>query len=155
MVQEIDHGYRRFLVKRTDGSIRDFSWRKCLTPKTQKQEVRAVMRSLIEPQIVEFRDYAFAAGSHPCPITGELITKHNAHIDHAAPDTFQSLADRWLKLTGITEEDIELVYSPEYQSRTDFADRWLASDWIEFHREKCRLRAVSPTANLSTLRRTA
>ena len=111
------------------------------------------MRSLIEPQIMEFRDGAFATGTFSCPITGELITKHNAHIDHAAPDTFQSLADRWLASSGVTEDDIELTFSPYFQARTDFTDQSLAANWVEYHRQHCRLRAVSLTANLSTLRR--
>jgi hypothetical protein len=154
VVQEIEKGFRRFLVRRTDSSIRDFSWRKCLDEPNHGRDLRSVLRNLIQPQVDEARRAAFSGSlALECPINGERITAASCHIDHAAPDTFASLVDRWIQSSGLNEEDIELNYQSGYQQYTQLADPFLAQHWIEFHREFARLRAVSQKANLSDLRR--
>jgi hypothetical protein len=154
-IQTIEKGYRRFVVKRIDGSIRDWSWRHALTPDTNGKKLRSVLRHLIEPQIIDYRHGAFLDGPRQCPFTGEVVFPETAHIDHAAPDTFESLVLSWLKLMRLDDEEIELIHRTGMGQYTVMADSWLAENWIEYHRENANLRVVSKTANLSILRKTA
>lgn len=149
--QLIEKNALRFLLKRVDGTLWDFSWRNCLTPPTPAKRLAFVLRSEIQEQIEEYRN-----GIHfpiKCPISGEVIHRNNCHIDHEYPDTFAALAEKWLRLTGYSPDSIKLLHKSQYGGRSSIKDRVIANQWRTYHRSKARLRAVSAFANLSTLRK--
>jgi len=153
-VQEIEKGFLRFLAVRVDGSIRDFSWRSCLSPKSQRSQVMSICRSIVEPQIVYFRnEFWRKCKLANCPITDEPITIGNSDVDHAPPNTFAVLVENWLKVVRMDFEIIEVRHSAGYQQRSVFQETWLEQDWADYHSQFASLRVVSRLANRSILRR--
>jgi len=151
LCQLIENGALRFLIQRTDGTMWDVSWRGCLTPPTPLKRLLAVLRSEVQYQIDDFRDSLIFP--QDCPFTAEVIYRKNCHIDHATPETFAVIAADWLRITGYSEESIELLHKSEYGGRATIKDRVIAAQWQTFHKSRARLRAVSQKANLSVLRR--
>jgi hypothetical protein len=147
---------RRFVVIRTDGSWRDFSWRKCLRPTDALDDVRQICRRLVADQVAGFARAFWR--DHPrgtvCPVLGVPMGPKTAHVDHAPP-VFAELVQAWLAEERLEPDDIEIVYRADYGGRSEFADPLLAERWRAFHRAHARLRVVSARANLSTLRRRA
>lgn len=155
LVQDLGKGQKRFIAKRLDGSVRDFTWRHAIQPRSSIQQLRKTCRTLIADQIEAFRRKAFASDIRlECPVTGEMVSRESCDIDHTEPHTFIRLVDQWLALTGSTADDIEIIPSREYQQPDRFQDEFLEEDWKAFHRLNARLRVVSRTANRSLLRRT-
>jgi hypothetical protein len=153
-VQEIDKGYLRFLAVRVDSSIRDFSWRNCLSPKSQRSQVMSICRSVVDPQIIAFRnDFWRNRKTADCPVTSEPMTIRDSDVDHAPPNTFAVLVEQWLRVVRSDFELIEIEYRSGYEERYMFAERWLEGDWSEYHMQLAELRVVSRTANRSILRR--
>lgn len=152
---EVEHfdartGARRFLVVRSDASIRDFTWQHALYPRNAKTLVMRVCRTAIEDQIREFRDLQFATSRvRTCPMRGIPITAKSAHVDHQPPNTFEKLVATWLKANRLDYSDIDLTVSRDYGTATRFTDEFLQENWREFHRENAVLRALSIAANLS------
>jgi len=147
---------RRFVVIRTDGSWRDFSWRKCLRPTDALDDVRRSCRRLVADQVAGLARAFWR--DHPrgtvCPVLGVPMGPKTAHVDHAPP-VFAELVQAWLAEERLEPDDIEIVYRADYGGRSEFADPLLAERWREFHRAHAQLRVVSARANLSTLRRRA
>lgn len=153
-VQEIENGFLRFLAVRTDDSIRDFSWRNCLSPRSQRSEVMGICRSVIEPQISFFRnEFWRKCKTANCPITNNPMTIADSDVDHAPPNTFAALVEAWLKVVRTDFELIEIQYKSGYQERSVFQETWLEEDWAEYHSHNADLRVVSRRANRSILRR--
>jgi hypothetical protein len=142
---------RSFYLIRTDGSETDFSFVKCLTPPTHRQLVLAAMRQEIFPQIFEFADRAYGSASElPCAITGSMVSRDAAHVDHSAP-TFIELAQEFVAEHGGWDEFGISRSDGSIGVQLENSD--LAKSWREHHRANCRLRIVSVEANLSLLRR--
>lgn len=155
-VQHLDSfgNERRFCVRRVDKSLRDFSWRNVLSPKTAKEQVVRVCRSMVREQIEAFRASAFnGLGALVCPVTGDSIYPTLCDVDHAKPKTFDWLVCQWVRSVGVDFGDIEVVHKRGYQQESQFADPWMAENWKEFHAESAVLRVVHPRANRSLLRR--
>lgn len=153
-VQEIEKGFLRFLAVRTDDSIRDFSWRNCLSPRSQRSEVMGICRSVIEPQISFFRnEFWRKCKAANCPITNDPMTIADSDVDHAPPNTFAALVEAWLQVVRTDFELIEIQYKSGYQERSVFQETWLEEDWAEYHSHNADLRVVSRRANRSILRR--
>jgi len=153
-VQEIDKGYVRFLAVRVDSSIRDFSWRQCLSPKSQRSQVMSICRSVVEPQIMQFRN-EFWSGRRTadCPITSKPMSIRDSDVDHAPPNTFVVLVEKWVQVLMMDFELIEIEYRSGYEERSCFTERWLEQDWADYHLQLAVLRVVSSAANRGILRR--
>jgi hypothetical protein len=147
-VQHLDACQRRFVVRRTDSSIRDFAWRAVLSPKDAKRRLASVLRWLIRSQLLEYRDRAFR---HACEACAAAIAA--CHVDHIAPATFEALMAGWLGSVRREAEDIGVIPSPAYQEPDRLEDESLAQSWMEYHEINARLRCVCQRCNLSTLRK--
>ena len=77
----------------------------------------------------------------------------NSDVDHAPPNTFAVLVEKWLTVIRMDFELIEIEYRSGYEQRSHFVERWLESDWADYHAQLARLRVVSRVANRSILRR--
>ena len=155
-VQWLDNAgeQRRFVVVRTDSSIRDFTWRHAIYPRSALDNVRRVCRSLVREQILAFRDKAFSSDIVlTCPVSGSSIRRDSCDVEHVKPDTFVALVDGWLVSIGLAEDDIDIIPSPDYNTPDRFQDDALNENWREYHRLNARLRVVHPIANRSLLRR--
>lgn len=141
---------RRFLVKRRDSSIRDFSWRNALSPKSESQKLAGILRHLIVCQKNNFRSAHFKGVCETC---GDPIRECDCEVDHAHPTTFQQLMDNWLEIHFITAADVAIVSSKEYEQHSCLEDPTLTQSWIRYHHINARLRCVCRECNGSRLRR--
>lgn len=140
-----------FQLNRIDGSFTDISFTHCISNWTKVGEVKKACRSAIRKQIVKFRDENVVFGISVCPITGEILTKGNTHIDHYDL-TFDEMFNLWY-----VQYDFDFLFSKVNETKdncveTHFTDTSIIDDFIIFHNEKSKLRAVSKNANLSILK---
>lgn len=143
--------FRRFLLERTDYSIRDFGWRRVFSPKSPLQMVARACRHYVQPQRDAASEFFFATNKGPwyCAISGERIFPGPGghEVDHVAPITFEVLVDDWLAEVNRRPESIEIVPSPEYEMESVFAEFPLRDSWIEYHRKHATLRVISRAAH--------
>lgn len=131
-----------------DGSSESFSVNAIFTANgtNKRQLVRKALRAEIDDQVQAVR----AAHVWPvrCPLTGVLVERHEAHVDHAHPATFTALAEGWLTANGLTADAVATTRDPSAPTKTVLADRELAASWRAYHATHATLRVVSASANL-------
>lgn len=158
VVQHLKDKYdsRRFVVVRTDSSIRDFTWRVALYPKTARMRVMNACRFAIKDQIREFRARSFSEHEHQvCVVSGMTISAFDSDVDHIPPRTFQALVETWLRLNRIDAESVALVPVVGYEKPDRWEDLFLEENWKEYHRTHAHLRVVHSWANRSIIRKAA
>lgn len=145
---------RHFQITRIDGSTTDFSFKKCINPPSKMTEFRCACRHLIADQIISFRNRVFAAagGTLRCPLRGTVLTPNTAHIDHAPPNTFETLVQLFLAANNIDVQTVEITGTKDNEMQKGFANTDLKLRWQAFHLERAVLRVVSPQANLSDVK---
>ncbi len=140
-----------FQLNRIDGTFTDISFTHSITNRSKVAEIKKACRTAIRGQIVLFRNKYVVFGKSKCPITDEILTKENTHIDHYDM-TFDLMFNLW-----IVQQDFDFIFSSINQTKdncvtTFFTDINIINDFINFHNEKSKLRAVSKNANLSILK---
>lgn len=147
---------RGFWITRVDGTRTDFSWVECVDASSKRKDVLDAMRAAIADQKAAFREAFFSApGLATCPLTGEPITRDDCHVDHEAPDTFESLAGRFIAENAVNIEGVNIDGYGDGELFKSFRDDDLRIAWQEFHRAHARLRLLSKRGNLSLARRAA
>lgn len=142
---------KHFCVVRTDGSKTDFSWKKCVSGKqtNKRRLVLDAMRRAVQKQIFEYADKQFEkAPEIICPITGEIVTRDNCHVDHVYPNTFSYLSQEWIDDNNLSHETIELKHNADGYGYV-FADIGILHSWQSFHSQNAKLRILSPNGNIS------
>lgn len=132
-----------------DGSAIPFSWRKCCQGKQASDgcSVRSAFRAAVADQTSAVMDAAFQHGSEiVCPMSGDRITRDQAHVDHAPP-RFADLVNAWLIDRDIKATDVELVDDP--QGGALLAPGHARDSWRSFHERNAVLRVVSARWNTS------
>jgi hypothetical protein len=147
-------GARGFAIVRTDGSVTDFSYRECLSPKSARTSVLAALRHEVADDIQDaklryFSQHSDQSGCVACALTGALIDIAQSHADHAPPWTFQVLAQAFLSAKGIIASEDLLEPSIDNQHRRRLADRELAAAWRSYHHELAHIRVVDAKANIA------
>jgi hypothetical protein len=140
-----------FQLNRIDGTFTDISFTHSISNRSKVSEVKNACRTAIRKHIVKFRDENVVYGVSVCPITNEILTKENTHIDHYDL-TFDSMFNLW-----VVQHDFDFLYSKVNKTKdncvvTCFTDNSIIEDFINFHNHKSKLRAVSKKANLSILK---
>jgi hypothetical protein len=133
-----------------DGSSSPFSWNKCCKGKTASDmvSIRQAMRAAVADQTVAVMNEAFRSRDViSCPMTGETIRRHEAHVDHGPPHRFADITRMFLAKHGLTPDAIPLADDP--QGGAVLAPGEIADSWSEFHKEHSRLRVVSAKWNTS------
>ena len=145
---------RGFLILRTDNTVTDFSYLKCINaPPTAREQLHKVMRREVGPDIAEarqkyFAKHANAAGRVPCALTEAMVTIDEAHADHAPPYTFYVLATTFLTARKIIPDENLLTPPADNQFGRQLRDRELAADWIAFHHQLAHLRIILADENV-------
>lgn len=158
VVQHLRDRYssRRFLLVRTDQSIRDFTWRHALYPRNAKARVVKACRWAIRSQIEQFRQKVFGTlATIECPVSGQQIAPSDSDVDHIPPRTFDALVNAWLKSLGMIHEDVALVPVVGYEQPDRWEDEFLRENWCEYHRTHAHLRVIHSAANRSNVRKDA
>ena len=140
---------RRFVIRRTDGSLRDWSWRDALTPESPLKRLTGVLRYLISGQILSFRNNTPERDCYNC----RVALSSDSHVDHVAPNTFESLVRQWTHINSLTPESIEIQSRSGYGQHSTLADSRLSVNWENFHRSNAVLAMACRKCNLSVLRR--
>jgi len=148
---------RGLRLHRIDGTSTDFSFWECIRPTPHAKKVQRAFRVAIETDILEFKRRYFdglPGGVGVCPATGELVTFSACHVDHKAPNTFDTLMLRFIAAEGLDANHIQVFgagIDNTYQDR--LVDLALEQRWRQFHSVNAVLEVVSATANLSLRRR--
>jgi hypothetical protein len=144
---------RGFWLTRVDGTRTDWSFVACLSPPSPERQALSGFRTAVVPQILAFRDEFFRDRiGATCPITGEVVTLDNCHVDHESP-TFRELVTEFLSCQYTELREVAVVPTRDGDTKTRLLSPELESNWQRFHQLKAKLRIVSMRANLSILRR--
>jgi hypothetical protein len=130
-----------FYVERVDGTRTDFSYLRCLSPKSPRQDVLSAMRRSVSEQILAFKRRAFDGR---CEVTGQPLDWHDADVDHADP-LFNEIADAFAEVYG-GYEHIKLLDSIDNGIGRELHPD-VAAHFRHFHEERAVLRIVSPQTN--------
>lgn len=129
---EIDKQFKgkHFMIHRLDGSVIDFSFDACLRHRTESYGLRWAARREITSQIFEYKDNVLK-------LNPDLPT--NWHVHHLPP-AFAVILARFLDIYGYSANDIKLE---DKGSDIAFADRKIASEWQDYHRQNAKLDYIS------------
>jgi len=121
------------------------AYNECIGKHSPLTRLKAALRIEVADQIAAFRSEAFAAGPVLCPVSGDVMPP--AEIDHIEPDTFDALVAEFLLARGLDAASVVVVGRSDGAAVRRLEDRELASEWKDFHRERAKLRALSPAGH--------
>lgn len=142
---------RGFWFTREDNTQSDFSWVKCIDkPKdTKKRDFYAACRTTVKDQIIDFKNKAFQETEKIiCPLSGEVLTKNNCHVDHVYPATFQNLVKNFIKEYNLDIYSIKIEPTKDGEIETKFKYDNIADLFYNYHLKTAKLRIISKTENL-------
>lgn len=146
-----------FWVRRTDGTETDFSyiWAVKGVAKGRAAEFNDACRAAVRADLEAAKKAAFDAhadefGYMQCELTGNPVSIHNAHLDHAWP-TFGMLVTTFRAARGWAKEIPEgvLTLPGDAQTTTEFVQADVTQAFRDFHHQSATLRIVDAKANLS------
>ncbi len=149
-IKEPNYGkHRAFLIERIDGTKTDISYIiNNIQKKNYNREFRQALRKCVEPQIIEFKNNVFKEKKEIiCPITGQLITFENCHIDHENP-TFDDLVINFISKYDIKIHPELFPKEADLQTTYDITDLSIKKEFYDFHKKNANLRAIFSNANL-------
>jgi hypothetical protein len=143
------HQGNNLMLMYDDGSAMPFSWNKCCKGRESSDgtSVKNAMRAAVQDQTSSVIDAAFRyTDKIVCPMSGELITRQAAHVDHAPPK-FADLVQAWLIDRNLDLAKVPLVDDP--QGGALLAPGPMLDSWRAFHERHAILRVVSAKWNTS------
>tara|TARA_R110000851_G_scaffold264708_1_gene417318 strand:+ start:38 stop:712 length:675 start_codon:yes stop_codon:yes gene_type:complete len=146
--------HRAFWIYREDGTDTDISY---VISRIKKRiilrEFKEACRELIRPQINEFRKNAFFGKNEiECPLSGEMVTRINCHIDHSSP-TFEEIIQMYLKEYPVKKMDKVISTPKDNQLTPVLIEKDISDKFYLFHKKVANLRVLSAHANLSLAKR--
>ena len=159
-VDNAKNSTRCFHIRRTDGESTDFSFEKAVKGKSPPliREFKEACRVAVQPYLFQARDKFFRdnqddEGRVECELTGQLITKEEADIDHKDSLPFNVMVEIWIHAIEL-ELSADLLAPPmDNQYGKEFADEALKEEWVKFHNTFCdkqkSLRVICKGANRS------
>lgn len=141
-----------FFIKRTDGTTTDISYIRSIDGASSKiSDIKCACRSAIKNVIQDFRA-TVNFGVDICPVSGEVLQSDNTHIDHYDL-IFNEVVELWMKPLPIDTLHCLLNGTNDHEDQVYFIAEEIIGGFIDFHNKHTHLRAVTKTANLSTLKR--
>jgi hypothetical protein len=144
--------YRKpcFYINRIDGTSTDISFVKSINNPSKVSQIKAACRTAIREEILNFKKNNVVYGKTTCVISGQVLNKDNTHIDHYDL-TFNEMFNLWIGQEEINEEYLFEQIEPTVDNNfiTRFKDKDIDLDFISFHNNHCKLRAVTASVNLS------
>ena len=150
-----DWGDKNYLLHRKDGTTTDISIHLAASGKEYPilSRLKNACRNAIRP-IIEVEQQKVLWGEQRCPISGEILTRENTHIDHYDM-TFSELFRKWME--GKNEYDMEKYLNDPYKDNCWddlFIDDCLRNNFILFHNANTHLRAVTAATNMRIAKKT-
>lgn len=143
---------RGFWLTRTDGSVTDFSYRKCLQgEQSYRTKFIAACRFAVKDHISEFRDEFFRVAPAPtCALTGTPLNPEGSHVDHTPPYTFDRIVQAFVTLNGLNMDDPTLTMGGQDGLLVPlFSSLTMRDRFVTFHNNLATLRVISSFANTS------
>lgn len=143
------YGDRCFWLIRSDGSAIDISYLTCVKAKkkSQREQMMAACRHAVVDQILDYKRWKFGDKFLiNCDMTGRLVSKDDADIDHVIP--FVQLVERFIQRFRIDVESILFVEN-EFGVSVDFGDEHLKKSWQLFHQQNAVLQVAHRKENQS------
>jgi len=149
------YGYRCFHVKRTDGSVENFSIKRSLFGKPSAfEKFSRVARRTVEQEIYDKKIELFEKNQNynkeiQCPDTQEWISLNEAHVDHRIP-SFSVICKTFIANKEIEDDKFlsEIEYDSEGTYGDKFKDKILADNFSLYHRKTAVLRIIKDKENL-------
>jgi hypothetical protein len=144
---------RCFHLVREDDSIEDFSIGKCIDGEYSGfRKFSIAARQVVEDELLQYKIKYFEEKANEnnkvkCTISGELISKDEAHVDHREPFTFSAIVHFFIQSKSIDLDKIE--YCSENQYGNIFVDTVLIDEFSKWHKQNAMLRIVSKSKNMS------
>jgi hypothetical protein len=137
-----------FHIKRTDGSIENFSYDKAVKGDPKPFTIFSkACRKAVESDMISVKESAFdGRDTIKCQETGIYIKMEEAHVDHRQPNTFSVIIDRFIEVNSI--DIVNIQYDSIGQYGRQFIDDELANKFREYHKNKATLRIVTKDLNL-------
>lgn len=142
---------RCFQLNRIDGTSTDISFTHSISNVSKISEIKKACRNAIRDEIVKFRNANVEFGKTICPFSNEILTSDNTHIDHYDL-SFDDMFCVWSASKDLYYLHSKINETKDNSFTTYFTDSVIINDFVKFHNENCKLRAVSKTANLSILK---
>lgn len=142
---------RCFQLNRIDGTSTDISFTHSISNVSKISEIKKACRTAIRDEIVKFRNANVEFGKTTCAFTNEILTSENTHIDHYDL-SFDEMFNIWSSTQNLDYLHSKINETEDNSFTTYFTDSSIINDFVKFHNENCKLRAVSKTANLSILK---
>lgn len=146
---------RAFEILRTDGTVTDISFPKCVDgdPPHRTLVLRS-LRLVVEPDVNALRQRLFREligpdGRLPCELTGERLLPTEGHLDHIAPHTFLRLATLFLEAHGLDIDTVPLAPPRDGEIGRRLLEPDLADRFRTFHARVARFRFIAARENLS------
>lgn len=140
---------RCFDLERVDGSHTDFSYLRCLSGKTPYRDFCEACRFAVAADVLAFKRKAFGnCSTMNCAISGDLVSAHHCHVDHAPPWQFRKIVEAFIADKQLCIEAVALTGDEDGSTRTRFASEDMAHAFRTFHNERAYLRITTPQANL-------
>lgn len=141
---------RCFYIHRKDGTSTDVSFPAAVKGKNDRKDRLQALRHAVEGQVYEFKNSAFSKGEAiSCPVFGTALRRDKCHVDHAPPNTFMQLVNRWLKMKKMKLKDVSITPTMDNQFISEMTDSNQLVAWRQYHADNAQLRLLSPLANLS------
>jgi hypothetical protein len=123
-------------------------------PPSRKQEVSLAFRRAVRFDLYTARDNFFAThsgsdGLVSCAVTGERISRDEAHMDHRPPMTFEVIVTTFLCGRGLSLDDVPLTTGKDDQVSPEVTDGALSEAFRTYHAGIARLDFVRNTVNLA------
>lgn len=141
-----------FFIERVDGTKTDISFIKSIQEINPLYIIKKACRNAVKDYVIDFRNKNVVYGVTTCPITGEVLTKENTHIDHYNK-TFDELCEKWISIEGFTSAYAAIKPTKDMDIGYSFGVNSIKQSFIDYHNKNTHLRAVSKRANLSELKK--
>lgn len=151
IVNRDSFGHRCFYIKRIDNSIESISYHSAIRgeSKSNIDIIKTACRNTIHSEIVSFSKNNVVLNKTKCVISGEILTKENINIDHYDL-TFIEMFNIWFS----NKKESEVINKIEKVGQIyQFKDLIFAEEFIKFHNDNCKLRAVTKYINQIVLKR--
>ncbi len=146
---------RQFYIVRTDGSLTEFSYPKCLQQKERSNLLlfRESARHAIKDQVITYKIKYFEQnqneyGKVVCEETNELISTKECHVDHH-PKSFISIVTDFIQSERIDVDKIKYTGFGDNEQEKEFEDSSLANRFRKYHRENAKYRIITIKVNLT------
>src|SRR5438105_1111764 len=112
---------------------------------------KTAARRAVEKEIINFKHNIFyrfqdTNGKIKCAISGELIGKENADVDHIPPSTFDRIVKDFITERNLDIGSVIFTSGDIYKVSKAFADESIQRDFASYHNQVCKLRIIERTA---------